>query len=390
MIGTAAIFRTFLLLGATSFGGLAMIEPMRRRVVEVKGWLGEQDYLDGLVLCQLLPGATVVQLAAYVGWRLRGVSGALAAATAFILPAFSLMVGLTLAYLNYGELSWVKAASRGLGAMVVALLLQALVRLSRPVRQHWLDAVLALAAVLALRCKVHYLAVLAGAGFVRLLAARWLKAAEPKDGAGGSGPVWSNLPEHQSREALVFVVPLVAVLALLFLADRALAHLALLFLKIGMISFGGGLVMIPILQWEVVDSLGWLSLRQFLDGIVLSYLTPGPLLILAAFVGCLTQGLKGALAATVATFSGPAILVVLTAPWFHRASAIAWVRPLIQGILAATVGMIALVTVQIGVGAITDWRTSAVMLAAAVALLGLDLPLTWVIPAAVAASLLIF
>ncbi len=389
MIVTGAIFRTFLMLGTTSFGGLAMIEPMRRRVVEDKGWLRERDFLDGLVLCQLLPGATVVQLATYVGYRLRGVRGALAAAAAFILPAFGLMVGLTVAYLEYGELPWVKAVSRGLGAVVVALLLQTLVRLSRPVREHWLDAALALAAAASLGLKLNYLAVFAAAGALRGLAG-WVQGAGPTLAAPTAAGLRPGAPRGWGLLLLAPLAGLPAALLLLFLADRALAHLALLFVKIGLLSFGGGFVMIPILQWEVVDSLGWLTQRQFVDGILLSYITPGPLLILAAFVGFLTRGLAGAMVATAAIFSGPALLVIMTAPLFHWAAGAGWVRPVIQGILAATVGMIALVTVQIGLAAVTDWRTLGVMLGAAAALLGLDLPLPWIIPAAVAVSLMIF
>ena len=99
------ISRTFLLLGATAYGGLAMVEPIRRRIVQEKGWLSQKEFLDGLALCQLLPGATVVQLATYVGYRLRQTKGALAAAAAFILPAFILMLGLSFLYFKYGDLT---------------------------------------------------------------------------------------------------------------------------------------------------------------------------------------------------------------------------------------------------------------------------------------------
>ena len=114
------ITRTFLHLGATAYGGLAMVEPIRRRVVQEKGWLSQKDFLDGLALCQLVPGATVVQLATYVGFRLRRGRGGLAAAGAFILPAFFLMLGLAFLYCRYGDLPWVKAVSRGFSAVVIA------------------------------------------------------------------------------------------------------------------------------------------------------------------------------------------------------------------------------------------------------------------------------
>ena len=123
------IFRSFFHLGLTAYGGLAMVEPIRHRVVQEKGWLTQKEFMDGLALCQIVPGATVVQLATYVGYRLHKTLGAVLAAIAFILPAFFLMLGLSFLYFKYGEISWVKSVSRGLNAVVIALLLQALWRL---------------------------------------------------------------------------------------------------------------------------------------------------------------------------------------------------------------------------------------------------------------------
>lgn len=136
--------RTFLHLGSTAYGGLAMVEPIRRKVVQERGWLSQPDFLDGLALCQLLPGATMVQLATYVGYRLRRTTGALAAAGAFILPAFVLILGLSALYFEYGEITWVKAVSKGFNAVVIALLLQALWRFKEIIRRHWLDPGIAL------------------------------------------------------------------------------------------------------------------------------------------------------------------------------------------------------------------------------------------------------
>ena len=166
---TRVIFWNFLHLGVTAYGGLAMVEPIRRRVVQANGWLSQKEFLDGLALCQLVPGATVVQLATYIGYRLRQTAGALMAAIAFILPAFFLMLGLAFLYFKYGEVSWVKSVSRGLNAVVIALLLQALWRLEENVRQHWLDFGIAILTLGALWFGVNYLLVFLGAGLLRLL-----------------------------------------------------------------------------------------------------------------------------------------------------------------------------------------------------------------------------
>ncbi len=178
-------------------------------------------------------------------------------------------------------------------------------------------------------------------------------------------------------------------IGLLFL-DRVLLELSLIFLKIGTISFGGGYVMIPILQWEAVDHLHWLTLRQFLDGILLSYITPGPLLILAAFVGFWVKGLSGAVVCTISVFLPPALLIILFAPLYRKVKETRLVRHVIQGILAALVGFLVLVLFQMGRAAIVDGKTLGIMLASAAALIGLNINLLWVIAGAAAVSLIIF
>jgi chromate transporter len=386
MPGIAGIFGSFLHLGLTAFGGLAMIEPMRRRVVEDKGWLSPQEFMDGVALCQVIPGATVVQLATYVGQRLRGPAGALAGAAAFILPAFVLMTTLTWLYARYGHLAWVKSLSQGLNAAVIALLLQALWRLSREVRRSWLDLTLAALTFGALWLRWDYLAVFLGAGVVRL-------CLKPRAESASPGAVAAPLPVGLTREVAALLV-LLGGAGAVWLGLRhyspLLASLAALMAKIGVISFGGGYVMIPVLQWEVVDRLQWLTLPQFLDGILLSYVTPGPLIILAAFTGFLVQGVTGAAVATVAIFLPPILIVIGLTPLYQQVKSAWWMRPLIQGVLAALVGMLALATLQMALVTLTGVKTLGLMLAAAVGLMVFELNLLWIIAAVAVVSLWLF
>lgn len=381
----AEIFLTFLHLGVTAFGGLAMLEPMRRQVVEKQRWLDQEDFWDGLALCQLLPGATVVQVATYVGQRLRGPLGALAGAAGFVLPAFLLMLGFSWLYVRYVDLAFVQALSRGLNAVVIALLLQVFFRLGQTAGRHWLDVVLAGAALAALWFRVHYLAVFFGAGIFRLiLGPREAVVTSPRQGRteAQTRGIWFTL--------LVILMAGGGGYGILRFHSPLLATLAGIMFKVGLISFGGGYVMIPVLQWEVVDRLGWLSLQQFLDGILLSYVTPGPLIILAAFVGFLTSGFLGAVVATLAIFLPPILIILALAPIFQPVRAAVWMRRIIQGVLDALVGMLALVTVQLGAAAVTDLKTLGMMGAAALALMVLDLHLLWVIAGAAAVSWVIF
>ena len=382
------ILQAFLHLGATAYGGLAMVEPMRRRLVREKRWLGQQEFLDGLALCQLVPGATVVQLATYVGFRLRRTLGALAAAGAFILPAFLLMVGLSFLYFRYGDLPGVKAVSRGFSAVVIALLVQALWRLIPIIRRHWLDLGIALLALAALGVKANYLLVFLAAGLLRLvLGLKWAREEDARTG-GPPGPA----PDPGLLAAQVAGTGIAMALGVwgLWTVNQHLGLMSLIFLKISVLAFGGGYAMIPILQWDMVDHLGWLTLRQFLDGILLGFVTPGPLIITATFVGYRVQGLLGAGVATVAIFLPPILVIIFLTPFYQRVKEGRWVRPIIQGILAALLGMLVLVTVQMGLAALTDFRSLALMAAAAVALLVFEVNLLWIVVAAAGLSLLLF
>jgi len=380
--------RLFLHLGSTAYGGLAMVEPMRQRVVLERKWLSQKEFLDGLALCQMLPGATVVQLAAYVGFRLRGVKGALTAAGAFIGPAFFLMWGLSFLYFHWGDLPWVKSLSRGLNAMVIALLLQALWRLAEALGRRWPDFLVAALALAALWAGVNYFLVLLAAGLLRLiLEGRPAPLGGPELGIPAFSLSMAGLLLVQTLATLTAAA---ALLWGLGYWDRVFSQMAWIFFKIGTISFGGGYVMIPILQWEVVDRLGWLTLRQFLDGILLSYVTPGPLIILAAFVGFSVRGLAGAALGTFCVFLPPILLIIFLSPFYQQLKESRWVRPVLQGILASLVGMLALVAVQMARGTLTSLPDLALMLASAAALLAFKVDLRWLVPAVAAASLLLF
>jgi chromate transporter len=382
------IIASFLHLGISAFGGLALIEPVRRRVVEEKGWLSQAEFLDGLALCQMAPGATVVQLAAYAGYRLRGLPGALAAAAGFILPAFFLMLGLSFSYFRFGNLSWVQAVSRGLGAMVIALLLQTTWRLGRAICRHWSDYLIALLALAAFWGRLSYFLVFLAAGITKLVL-QWrffpeapeAEKAVPRERSG-----WGRLGLQVLAAALAMAIFILG----LRHQDEILGRLALIFAKIGAVSFGGGYVMIPILQWEVVEHLGWLNLRQFLDGILLSYATPGPLIILAAFVGYAVKGFWGALIATVSVFLPPIIIIVCLFRPYQNLKESRWLRPPLQGILAALVGMLAMVTLQMGRASLNDGKDLALLAGAAAALMIFKLELPWVAVAVAGISLLIF
>ena len=375
-------------MGVTAYGGLAMVEPIRQRVVKEKGWLNQKEFLDGLALCQMVPGATVVQLAAYVGYRLRRTPGALAAAAGFILPAFVLMLGLSALYFSYGNIAWVKSVSRGLGVVVIALLLQAVWHLGRNVGKHWLDVGIALLALLALWFQANYILVFVAAGLLRLILSLRL--------LGGSGFSPRTMPGQKLPAGTILTYIALTLLGLAVLVgglwrlDPKLGLMASTFFKIALVAFGGGYAMIPILQWDLVDRLGWLTLQQFLDGILLGFVTPGPIIITATFVGYWVKGFLGAIVATVAIFLPPILIIIFLTPFYQRIKEARLMRPVIQGILAALVGMLVLVTVQMGAVTLTDLKSLALMAAASLALIVFRVNLLWIVVATAGLSLFLF
>jgi len=175
------LFLVFLRLGATAYGGPAMIAYVRGQCVADRRWLSEQDFNEGLALCQVIPGATVMQLATYIGGRLRGLAGATLAAVAFVLPAFLLMTGLSVAYFALGDLPMVRSVFRGLAAVVVAIILNACVSLGRVTVQSWPGALLAILAFAALASRVSLILVLFGAALLGLVLFRGEPATSPAD-----------------------------------------------------------------------------------------------------------------------------------------------------------------------------------------------------------------
>jgi chromate transporter len=380
--------KTFLHLGITAYGGLAMLEPIRQRVVQEKDWLSQKEFLDGLALCQMVPGATVVQLAAYVGYRLRRTPGALAAAGSFIFPAFVLMLGLSALYFAYGNIAWVKSVSRGLGVVVIALLLQAVWHLGQNVRKHWLDVGLALLALAALWFQANYLVVFVAAGLLRLsLSQRFFPGQVPP----GEDLQGQTLPAGMILTHLALTLLVLAILVGgLWYLDPKLGLMASTFFKIALVAFGGGYAMIPILQWDLVDHLRWLTRQQFLDGILLGFVTPGPIIITATFVGYWVKGLLGAIVATLSIFLPPILIIIFLTPFYQRVKEAKMMRPVIQGILDALVGMLVLVTVQMGLAALTDLKSLGLMAAASLALIVFKVNLLWIVAAAACLSLFRF
>jgi chromate transporter len=363
---------SFLRLGATAFGGPAMVAYIRELAVARKGWLDEGAFRAGVALCQSLPGATAMQTVAYVGLRTRGLVGGLTTYVGFGLPAFLLMLGLSALYQQTRDLPSMLSLFHGLRVIVVAIVAHATWTFARSSCKGWREALLALLAAAALGWQVNPLLVIPLAGLLGCLLLPTDSAPAGALGKEAPGP-WKAL-----RPGLALVAVGGLAVSLLFFLDRPLFDLAAVMLRVDLFAFGGGFASVPLMQHEVVEVRRWMDARTFMDGIALGQVTPGPIVITATFVGYAVRGVLGAVVATAAIFFPSLAVLALVLPYYDRLQDSPRFRQATRGALLSFVGLLLVVTVRFGLSA--HWNLPAVLLglsALAALLRGVDI--LWVV-----------
>ena len=374
-------------LGLTAYGGPAMVGYVREVMVERRRWVEPERFKEGLALCQIVPGATLTQVISYVGLLLKGPAGAGVAAVCFILPGALIVLGVSVLYFRWQEVPLVQALSRGVGAVVIAILAHACLKLSKTSLPTLASVLIALAACAAYLVRINAFLVVIGAAAAAWLLSRKEPTPVAPPAASESGirrvdpRVWAGLAGLAGATCVV--------LAGIWMAAPLLGRLCLVFLVIGSVAFGGGYSMIPLIQQQVVDNLGLLSIRAFMDGIALGQITPGPIMLTATFIGYAAGGWFGALAATAAIFSPSWVILVSAAPGFQAWSRRRAAQVMIGGIVASFVGMLLSILVRFGSVTLTDIPGVLLSAAAFIALWwGVDLPL--VVAAGLLLSVLLF
>jgi len=358
-------------LGLTAYGGPAMVGYVRDVMVERRRWVGAKEFAEGLALCQVVPGATLTLVFSYVGLLLRGPAGAAAAATCFILPGALIVLAISALYFRWQALPAVQTLSHGIGAVVVAILAYACLKLARTSLPGLPTAFIAVAACVAYLFRVNaFLVVVGAAGAAYMLSGRQGRPVE------AVAKTEDNVKSVTTRTWVILAVgTLVLLLGTWVLAPR-MARLSLAFLGIGSVAFGGGYSMIPLIQQQVVDTLGLLSTRAFMDGIALGQITPGPIMLTATFIGYAAAGVPGGLLATAAIFSPSWVVLVVVAPRFQVWSRKQTAQAMIGGVVASFVGMLLSILIKFGSVALTDLPNVLLSAGGFVALLlGVDLPL---------------
>jgi chromate transporter len=332
----------FARIGVLSFGGpAAQIALMHRDLVEERRWISEEDYLSALSFCMLLPGPEAMQLATWIGWRKHGTLGGLIAGGLFVLPGACVVLALSMIYAAWGNVPFVAALFTGVQAAVLAIVVEALLRVSKRAlksRAQWVIAALAFIALFFLATPFP---------LVILAAALWGFLTT----RGQSLPQTTATPWRQSLQAAVIwsAVWLLPLAALMLFAPGILADIALFFSKLALLTFGGAYAVLAWMAQEVVQQKQWLTLPQMIDGLGLAETTPGPLILVTQFVGYLAayrqggllMGLAGALVTLWMTFAPCFLWIFAGAPWITRLTAAPRLAGALKAITAAVVGVIA-------------------------------------------------
>jgi chromate transporter len=355
------LFFSFLKLGLTAFGGPAMVAHIKELSLERNKWLDEATFRNGVALSQAIPGATAMQVAAYVGLKVRGIGGAMLSFVGFGLPAFALMLLFAALYEQSRNVSQIISLFNGLQVIVVALVAHATYSFGRNSLKSYGDALLAVLAAILFWAGVSPFIVIAAAGLAGVVVFRDTVAAIPSTNPG-------TITMRPFIPIALLCSLLAVTMALLYIVNTQTFALAFTMLRVDLFAFGGGFASLPLMLHEVVNVRGWMDYGTFMDGIALGQVTPGPIVITATFVGYLTGGFAGAAVATLGIFTPSFLTLVGLAPFFDKLKTSRYFSRAIKGILASFVGLLMFVTVNFALNVPWDIIRELLAIAALTAL----------------------
>jgi len=349
-------------IGATAYGGPAIMGIMQAELQEKRGWVSKERFVEGLSLVNMLPGATAAQLSIFLGYARGGWWGGLLAGLCFVVPGFLVLLALTVGYAAFGATPLLRGALYGLGPVVLGIYVVAIYRLGKVAMSTRSQIVIAVAAATAA------LTTPLGVAWILLL-------------AGGAG-LWLF---HSRRWGTAALAALAVGLAVVHVVSRwtpapgaaeagdapgaGLVQLATFLLKVGALTFGGGLTMIAFIQEHVVAQFQWLTPQEFIDGLALGQLTPGPVLLVAAYVRYKVAGIGGAAVGGAAAFLPSFVMMLALLPVFDRVRTLVWTRAALRGIAPGVIGVLAVSLVRLSPHALPDLVAVATLIVTVAVLL---------------------
>jgi len=359
------IATTLFQLGATSYGGPAIMGVMQNELQERRKWVSKERFLEGLAVANMVPGATATQLGIFLAYARGGWWSALLGGLCFVFPAFVIMLALTIAYANFGVTPLARSALYGLGPVVIGLFAVALYRLAKTAATTVAEVIIDIAAAAAsATTRIGIVAILVLAGCAGLLVFhRGPSGARVRAVAGLLFVAVLSIALWRSTSSSVTTGPGWTP------NPKSLVHLGLFFLKVGAFTIGGGLTMIAFIQDQVVGQFGWLTPREFIDGLALGQLTPGPVLMIAAYVGYKVSGIAGAAVAATAAFLPSFIIMLIILPVLDRVRKLAWMRAVMKGMAPAVIGVLAVSLIRLAPAALPDPFAMVILAATVLALM---------------------
>jgi chromate transporter len=363
-------------IGCIGFGGPpAHIALLRALCVEDRGWISASEFEDGVATTNMLPGPASTQLAIFCAWRLRGRLGALVGGACFIVPGLIVILGLSAVFLASRPPLWIKGAALGADAAVPAVALGAAIGLApgswrrvgapRPGRLRWAGYLAAGGAAAALIGPFLVL-ILVGCGLLEMLVRTPFRRRSGQQGTGqrGTGQQGTGQRDAGRRGALLPGLILLARRAAPAAATGGLLSVAWVAFKVGALSYGGGFVIVPLMQHDAVDAYHWMTNAQFLSAVALGQVTPGPVVQTVAVVGYAAAGVGGGLLASLVAFTPSFAFVLLGGPRFDQLRRSARVQAFLTGAGPAAIGAIAGATIPLGLALSHLWQVAVLALAA--------------------------
>lgn len=351
-----------------------MTAHIRKHIVDKKQWLTAEAFDSGLALCQVIPGAIVMQLSAYIGLKIRGIRGAVVCFVGFGLPAFLVMFILSVVYKHAKNITAVETALNGLRVVIVAIVANAAYIFAQKNFRNVNDVLMAVISATLFFVKLYPALVLLIASLLGIIMSKH---------------VATNTYETGKTNTFRFFLRILLVVAcctaILFIVSRDYFILATVMLRIDLFSFGGGLAAMPIMYHEFIDIFNWFDQQTFMDGMILGQVTPGSIIIAATFFGYMKFGLLGSLLATISVFTPSFLILMGIVPFFDKLRTYPQFNKVINGILCSFVGLLVVITWRFG--ADIHWTPiSAIFTLAAFVLLVRKVDVIWIILAGIILS----